>query len=211
MSGPLTVLVANTKGGCGKTTIATNLAAAFAGAGLITALADGDRQGSSLGWLRRRPETSPTITGLDWGKTDGETPKKIARLVIDAPAAMRLKRAEALIKLADVIVLPVLPSPYDEAATARFLKRIEDLKPIRKSRTAVTVVGNRLRQRTRASARLDAFLDGVGQTVVTRLRDSALYAETAAKGLSLFDLTTRRAADARQDWAPLLRAVEAIV
>ena len=211
MSGPLTVLVANTKGGCGKTTIATNLAAAFAGAGLITALADGDRQGSSLGWLRRRPETSPTITGLDWGKTDGGTPKKMARLVIDAPAAMRLKRAEALIKLADVIVLPVLPSPYDEAATARFLKRIEDLKPIRKSRTAVAVVGNRLRQRTRASARLDAFLDGVGQTVVTRLRDSALYAETAAKGLSLFDLTTRRAADARQDWSPLLRAVEAIV
>lgn len=211
MRSPLTVLVANTKGGCGKTTIATNLAAAFAGAGLTTALADGDRQRSSLGWLKRRPEGAPPIIGLDWGKEDGATPKKIARLVVDAPAAMRLKRAEALIKLADVIVLPVLPSPYDEAATARFLKRIEALKPIRKSRTAVAVVGNRLRPRTRASTRLDAFLNGIGHTVVTRLRDSTLYAETAAKGLSLFDLTTRRASDARQDWAPLLRAVEAVI
>ena len=211
MTVPLTVLVANTKGGCGKTTIATNLAAAFAGAGLITTLADGDRQRSSLGWLKRRPKGAPAITGLDWGKEDGAVPKKTTRLVVDAPAAMRIKRAEALIKLADIIVLPVLPSPYDEAATARFLKRIEDLKPIRKSRTAVAVVGNRLRPRTRASARLDAFLDGVGHTVVTRLRDSALYAETAAKGVSLFDLTTRRAADARQDWAALLRAIEAVV
>ncbi len=211
MSGPLTVLVANTKGGCGKTTIATNLAGAFAAAGLTTALADGDRQGSALGWLKRRPEGAAPITGLDWGKEDGRAPRKVARLVVDAPAAMRIKRAEALIKLADVIVLPVLPSPYDEAATARFLKRIEDLKPIRKSRTAVAVVGNRLRPRTRASTRLDAFLDDIGHTVVTRLRDSTLYAETAAKGMSLFDLSTRRAAATRQDWSPLLHAVEAVV
>ncbi len=209
----LSVLVANTKGGCGKTTIATHLAAAFAGAGLSTALADADRQHSSLTWTRRRPATATAVAGLDWAKLDwveeiGKAPKGIARLVIDAPAALKLKQVEALVAVADAIVLPVLPSPFDQDATARFLDRLEELKRIRKSRTAVIVVGNRLRPRTMAARRLDDFLNGLGHQVVTRLRDSALYPDSAAAGLSLFDLPGKRAAEPRADWAPLLRSFE---
>lgn len=205
----LTILVANTKGGCGKTTVSTNLAAACAGAGLRTTLADVDRQHSSLGWLKARPETAAPIEGLDWGKDIGKVPKKTARLVIDAPAAMKLGQVEDLIRMADVIVLPVLPSSFDENATARFLSRIEDLKPIRKSKVDVAVVGNRLRPRTRAATRLDAFLGGLGHSVVARLRDSATYQEVAADGLGVFDLTSKRTDAVREDWRPLLRAIEA--
>jgi len=204
----LTVLVANTKGGCGKTTIATHLASAFAAGGLATALADVDRQRSSLGWLDRRPAEAAPIRGVDWAKDIGDPPKKTARLVIDAPAAMKIRQVEDLIRMADVIVLPVLPSAFDEAATAKFLGRIEELKPIRKSKTQVAVVGNRLRPRTRAAARLDVFLAGLGHDVAARLRDSALYTDMADQGLSLFDLSAKRAREVRADWTPLIRVIE---
>ena len=154
----LAVLVANSKGGCGKSTIAAQLAAAFAKAGLRTILADADRQHSSLEWIRRRPEELAPIHGLDWAKAIGKIPKSTARLIIDAPAALRPKQAEALVMMADLIVLPVLPSPYDEAATTQFLDRLDSIKPIRKNKKAVALVGNRMRTRTRAAVRLDTYL-----------------------------------------------------
>ena len=201
------VLVANIKGGCDKTTVATNLAAAFATAGHATALADVDRQRSALGWLDRRPATAAPIRGLDWTKDFSAPPGGLDRLVIDAPAAMKSKAMEELVAEADIIVLPVLPGAFDEQATERFLGKLEELKPIRRNRKAVAVVGNRLRVRTRASDRLDRFLGTVGHEVVARLRDSQAYADAAASGLSLFDQTGARIRELRADWAPLLAYV----
>jgi len=203
------VLVANIKGGCGKTTIATHLAAAFAVAGHRTVLADADRQRSSLGWLERRPETAAAVTGADWSREFDRLPRHTARLVIDAPAALKGKQIEDLVRMCDVIVAPVLPGAFDEAATRRFLDKLEELKPIARNKKGVAVVGNRLRPRTRAAERLDLFLDGVGHKVVTRLRDSQFYPEAATSGLSLFDLKGKRVAEAREDWAPLLDFVAA--
>jgi chromosome partitioning protein len=203
----LTILVANTKGGCGKTTVATNLAACFAGSGLVAVLADVDRQRSALAWAQRRPSGRPPVAGLDWAKDTGKPPKA-DRLVIDAPAALKMKQVEDLVKLADLVVLPVLPSVYDEAATERFLARLDEVKRVRRSRTAVAVVGNRVRPNTKAARRLDDYLEGVGRRAATQLRDSALYAETAARGLSLFDLPGKRGSAAREDWAPLLALIE---
>ena len=204
----LSVLVANSKGGCGKSTIATQLSAAFAKAGLPTSLADADRQHSSLEWTRRRPDDLAPVRGLDWARTIGKVPKSTVRLIIDAPAALRPKQAEELVRMADLIVLPVLPSPYDEAATTQFLDKLDAIKPIRKNKKAVALVGNRMRTRTRAAARLDTYLVCQGHKVVTRLRDSALYAETAATGRSLFDMTGKRAEIVRDDWTNLLRFIE---
>ncbi len=206
----LTILVANIKGGCGKTTIATHLAAASAAAGLPTALADVDRQRSSLGWLDRRPDKAPALTGLDWAKDFSDAPRGTKRLVIDAPAALKTKQIEELVKMADIIVLPVLPGAFDEQATQRFLDKLEELKPIAKNRKAVVVVGNRMRARTRAADRLDQFLGGVGHRVVTRLRDSQIYADAAASGLSLFDMPGKRAAEHRGDWDPLIAYIDAV-
>jgi len=126
------VLVANVKGGCGKTTVATNLAAAFASAGKLTSLADVDRQRSSVGWVGRRPKVPPAITAIDWVKEIGDPPDGTDRLVIDSPAAMKVKQVEKLVRLADAIVIPVHPGTFDQLSTERFLGKLNDLKMIAK-------------------------------------------------------------------------------
>jgi chromosome partitioning protein len=204
----LTILVSNIKGGVGKTTISTHLAAAFANAGHYTILAEMDKQKSALGWLKRRPETAAPIRGEDWTKSLEKVPEGPGRLVIDVPAAMKPKDVEELVRIADMVVLPLLPGAFDEAATERFLKKLDELKSIRKNKVPVAIVGNRLRPRTKAADRLDIFLSGVGHQVVARLRDSQLYPDLASEGLSLFDLKTKRVGEAKADWEPLLRFLE---
>jgi hypothetical protein len=136
----LTVLVTNAKGGCGKTTIATNLAGAFANAGFATALADCDRQRSALAWAERRPSAVPAVTPLDWVQRIDTVPNEIGRLVVDAPAGLRAKDAQDLIRAADTILVPSLPSAFDHAATRRFLGQLDKLKPIRKNRRFLALV-----------------------------------------------------------------------
>jgi chromosome partitioning protein len=201
----LTILVSNIKGGVGKTTISTHLAAAFANAGHQTILAEMDKQKSALGWLKQRPATAALIKGEDWTKSLGKVPDSPGRFVIDVPAAMKPRDVEELVRIADIVVLPLLPGAFDEAATERFLKKLDELKSIRKNKVPVAIVGNRLRPRTKAADRLDLFLSGVGHQVITRLRDSQLYPDLASEGLSLFDLKTKRAGETKTDWEPLLR------
>jgi chromosome partitioning protein len=203
----LTVLVATTKGGCGKTTTATNLAAALAGAGHRAVLADADRQRSSLGWLERRPAAAPAIEGLDWSRSLGKPPKADF-LIIDAPAGLRAKEVKELVQFADAIVVPVLPSAFDEAATERFLDRLEELRPIAKRRKPVAILGNRVRTGTRSADRLEAFFASIGHPVIARLRDSQAYVEAAGSGLGIFDRQNQRALMLREEWQPLLAFVD---
>lgn len=204
----LSVLVTNTKGGCGKTTVATTLATAFAAAGFKTALADVDRQKSSLGWLATRPATAAPITGLDWRKAVDDVPSGTQRLVIDVPAGLRLGHVQDLLKSADVVVVPVLASVFDERSTSRFLKKLDGVKPIAKGRKRVLVVANRLRSRQKSAQRLLEHLASAGLEPTAQLADRALYGELAMSGLGLFDIEQRRAAAGREDWLPLLAAIE---
>lgn len=200
----LSVLVGNIKGGCGKTTIATHLASSFAATGLKTVIADCDRQKSSLNWLKRRDETAPVVTGLDWSKDLGSAPKGIDRLIIDAPAAMHHKDVEDLIAIADVVVVPVLPGAFDQDATAHFLKKLSEVKAVRKNKRVVAIVGNRLRLGLKATEQLDVFFASLGFPVVARLRDSQIYPSVAALGSSVLEAKERRARDYAAEWMPLL-------
>lgn len=202
------VLVASTKGGCGKTTVATNLAAAFAAAGHATGLGDTDRQLSSLKWLERRPKKLPAITGYDWSEKLGKTGNGLDRLVIDAPAGIRKKRLEPLLKLADLVLIPVQPSVFDEDATRDFIDTIDSVKRVRKGKLPVGVVGNRVRNRTIATAQLEHYLYEQGGRVAARLRDSQVYPAAACYGLGLSDVGTRRARDVFEDWQPLLEYID---
>ena len=206
----LRVLITNIKGGCGKTTIATNLAAAFAVGGFATGLAEVDRQRSSLSWLKLRDGHARPIQGLDWRKQVGEIPPGLRRLVIDAPANLRMRHVDDLISESDLVVVPVLASVFDEGSTQRFLAKLDELKPIRKGRKTMALVANRLRPRSKATQRLESFLERLGQPIAARLGDRAIYGELAVQGLSIFDIDGQQARPVREEWRPLLNAIEEI-
>jgi len=205
----IAVLVANTKGGCGKTTISTHLAAAFATTGRRTALADADRQHSSFQWTRLRPGNAAAITPLDWVDRLTDPPKGTECLVIDAAAAMKTKHVFELVKLADVIVVPVLASAFDQSTTAAFLNKLNEFKSIRKNKKPVAVVRNRVRPRTHAAARLARFLHEIEHQDLGSLTDRTIYNDVAAAGLSIFDLSGKRAEASRKDWQAVLDYVGA--
>lgn len=206
----LRVLVTNIKGGCGKTTIATNLAAAFAAGGFATGLAEVDRQKSSLAWLKLRDGRGAgrAIAPLDWRKEVGALPDGLQRLIIDAPANLRMRHVDELIWEADLVVVPVLASIFDEGSTERFLAKLEELKPIRKGRKTVALVANRLRPRSKAAQRLESFLGRLGQPIAARLGDRAVYGELAVQGLSVFDVEGHLVRPVRDEWRPLLQTIE---
>lgn len=203
-----TIAVANTKGGAGKTTLATTLAAHYAGRGLETALGDLDLQQSSLGWLRRRASDLPKIRGIDL-EVEGARPKKKTEiLVVDCVAAMSRDVVKDVVKMADVIVIPVLPSAFDEDGTRRFMEQLAELKPIKKNKRAVAFVGNRVRLRTRAAEQLERFLEDLGFPKVATLRDTQLYAQAAHDGCAIQELANRRAYDHVMDLQPLIDFIE---
>lgn len=203
-----TILVASPKGGCGKTTIATNLAVAFAAWGLKTALADTDPQRSSLDWLKERPEASASIRGLDWTKGIKKAPKGIARLVVDSGAAMSIDQVRGLVKVSDLVLIPVLPSAFDLKATLKFLEHFRDLKPIRKGKKPFALIRNRARPDSRAVKRFDESLASLDTTSIGSLTERSLYNEVAWDGIGLFDLSTQKSAEIQQDWIPIVRFIE---
>lgn len=208
MSNTHAILVTNIKGGCGKSTISTNLAAAFAAGGLATTLADVDRQQSALGWLEVRPQEAAGIKGRDWRKEVSDLPKKTTRLVIDVPAGIRMKHVDALVDEADLVIVPVLPSIFDERSTLEFLEKLTKIKPLRKGQKAVLVVANRVRPRARATQRLVECLAQAGHAPTAMVHDRAIFTEAAAQGLGVFDPQLRRTEAAKSDLMPLLNAIE---
>lgn len=205
-----TILVANLKGGCGKTTFATTLASACAARDGQVALADADRQKSSLRWLKTRPETARLITALDWTRSVEDGPKGMSHLIIDAPGGLKGDKAEDLVELADLVVIPVLPSVFDIHSTQRFIERIQDLKAVRKGRTGIALAINRARLRTRALTETETTLTGLQHPTSAVITDRGLYAELARDGLALFDVEGRAYDAAKAQWTGLITAIHAL-
>ena len=206
----LRVLVTNIKGGCGKTTIATNLAAAFAAGGFATGLAEVDRQRSSLAWLKLRDARAARSPGSTGARRSATAPAELRRLVIDAPANLRMSHVDELIGEADLVVVPVLASVFDEGSTERFLAKLDELKPIRKGRKTVALVANRLRPRSKATQRLETFLRAARAADRRPAQRSAVYGELAVQGLSMFDIDGQLVRPVREEWRPLLNAIDEI-
>ncbi|MDO5652078.1 MAG: ParA family protein [Moraxella sp.] len=206
------ILIANQKGGCGKTSIAVTLAAALTNNGSRVAIADADPQKSSLRWLKFRPDTAAVITGVDWRDTDdiGDFPKKdLDYLIIDAPGAVAGEKAEKLISECDVLFIPVLPSFFDIDSTKRFLKSIHDIKRIRKGKVEIHLIANRVRPQmfdnNQPSDKLVDIFRDIGQLPIAYISEKSVYQSLADEALTVFDKPQKFYRDAQVQWLPILK------
>ncbi|MEO7073001.1 MAG: ParA family protein [Rhodanobacter sp.] len=203
----LTTLVASSKGGCGKSTLVTQLASHWAQAGQRTAIVDADRQGSSFRWAALRPDNVPGVLAQEGGRRSlGRLPADTQQLLIDTPAGATVRDLEPYLELADVVLVPVLPSSFDLHATLAFLAELQSVTRIKRGKLPVALVGNRLKPWTHASQDAVAELaDAAPFPLVAHLRDSQAYVLLAALGKGIFDYQSQQVVNHQQDWRPLLR------
>jgi len=206
-----TVLIANPKGGSGKTTLSTNVAGYLASRGRTTTICDLDRQKSATEWLSLRAPELPTIRTLD--ARDGDD-LKAGRgsdwLVIDSPAGLHGRTLAHALKPAKRVLVPLQPSLFDMVATRDFLGVLAEEKAVRKEKVLVGIVAMRVDARTRAAAALEGFLAQFDLPVLTYLRDTVVYANAAFEGMSVFDLPRHAGGRDVEQWAPIIEWIEAI-
>ena len=202
-----TLLVANPKGGSGKTTLATNLAGYFAGLGWHVVLSDMDRQKSALKWLATRPVRLPFVNALN-GRGDHLISLSADINIIDSPAGLRGEKLKDAVKAADWIIVPIQSSVFDIVATEKFLDVLRAEKSVRNSKTFVLMVGMRIGARTKSAAMLEKYLDEAGFPVTAHLSDAQIYKESAETGFSIFDMPASKASKHKSQWLALIQSLK---
>jgi chromosome partitioning protein len=198
------ILVANPKGGSGKTTLSTNIAGYLAARGKRVAILDLDRQKSATQWLANRPKYLPSINLIQ----DEEKNRSSDMLVIDSPAGLHGKNLEYALKLVHRVIVPIAPSAFDIQASRDFLEILHHEKSVRKGKIFVGVVGMRMDPRTRAALTLEHFLQGLDFPVLAYLRETQVYVNAAFESKSLFDLPVSLAERELEQWSYLLNWLE---
>ncbi len=196
------VVVANPKGGVGKSTLATNIAGYFASQGHAVMLGDADRQQSSRLWLKLRPATARPIS--TWEVSSdliAKPPKGTSHVVLDTPAGLHGWRFNDVIKMADRVIVPLQPSIFDIFATRDFLTQLAQNRHAHKAK--IGLVGMRVDARTIAADKLHEFVDTLDLPVLAYLRDTQNYVHLAAHGLSLFDVARGRVEKDLEQWQPI--------
>jgi len=202
------VLVANPKGGVGKSTLSTHVAGYFASRGHGVMLGDADRQQSSRLWLGLRPPEARPIRTWDISHDlIARPPRDVSHVVLDTPAGLHGWRFKDVMRLADKVLVPLQPSIFDIYATRAFLDEVVELK--RSSRLDIGIVGMRVDPRTIAADKLREFVSGLGLPVLAYLRDTQNYIHLAARGLTLFDVAPSRVEKDLQQWQPICEWLDA--
>ncbi len=199
------ILIANPKGGSGKTTLSTNIAGYLAARGQRVAILDLDRQKSATQWLANRPLKLP---GIELMQSEVEKSTPVDWLVIDSPAGLHGKNLEHALRLVHKVIVPIAPSAFDIQASRDFLEVLHHEKTVRKGKIFVGVVGMRMDPRTRAALTLEQFLKGLDLPVLAYLREAQVYVNAAFEGKTLFDLPPSMAERELEQWAYLLNWLE---
>lgn len=199
----LTISIVNAKGGCGKSTLTTNIASYFASMGLRVGIADFDPQGSSSAWLRYRAERFAPITSVP--VINGEAkPDELDVLVMDAPAGLEGAALTRLLQNSIKVVIPVLPSSIDIRAVGHFIYELMQQDDAVLAEVDMAVVANRVKKNTVSYTVLENFLNQLSIPFVTTLRDSQQYVQAAAAGAGIFDLPDNNLEEDLAQWKPLM-------
>lgn len=211
------IIVLNVKGGCGKSTIATNLAAAYAARGLRVALIDYDPQHSSLAWLKARPSTLPSIHGLAAHEPHGlpfsntwqmRVPRDVQRVIMDTPAGLRPADLAGRIMANDRLLIPIQPSAIDIRATADFIRDLLLVGKINLQRHRLAIIANRTKEKRPSFSALQRFLDSLRISVLAYLKDSQIYVAAAEEGCSVCELSSNTAQSESAKWSEILKWID---
>jgi len=208
-----TILVLNTKGGSGKTTIATNLASLFATGGINTALMDYDPQGSSMHWESMRSRKRTAIHIINAGATKNKLtriyqlkmPADTERVIIDAPAGTSGLLLQEIIERTNTIIIPVAPSPIDIHATSDFISDLLMNSKIKQRGIQICVIANRVRRDTPLYQPLQRFLKALSIPFITTLTDTENYIIAAEEGIGIHEMDEKETTLEREQWLPLLK------
>jgi chromosome partitioning protein len=202
------IVVANPKGGVGKSTLSTNIAGYYASRGMSVMLGDVDRQQSARTWLALRPPGLATIS--PWEVSHDAVvrpPKGTTHVVLDTPAGLHGKRLDEVMKLADKVLVPLQPSIFDIHATHAFVRQL--LASKRSDRVQIAIVGMRTREGTIGTDQLRGFLDGLEVPLLGFVRDTQNYVHLAAHGLTLWDVSSNRFERDIEQWQPIIKWLDA--
>lgn len=199
------IVVANPKGGVGKSTVSTNLAGYFANSGHKVMLGDTDLQQSSRAWLTLRPPGLPSIAAWEiTGGTIVRPPRGTTHVVLDTPAGLDGARLDEIMRIADRVIVPLQASMFDILATQAFLEKLL----ARRTKAKVGVLGMRINLRTKAAEQLAHYVGQLGVPVLGYLRETQNYVQLAAHGTTLWDVAPSRVARDVEQWADMLRWLE---
>ncbi len=201
------IVIVNIKGGCGKTTIATNIASRYAAGGYGVALLDYDPQGSSMNWLKQRPSEFPAVHGIAAHHAQHSVtrtfalrvPAHVSRIVVDTPAGLKGYKLSEQLKDHDVVIIPVVPSAIDIHASADFMRDLLMVSKARARHMRLAIIGNRIRMATPALQSFEVFLEQLHIPVIARLRDAGNYLLAAEQGLGVHELELPDIPEAQQD------------
>lgn len=205
------IIILNPKGGSGKTTVATNLAARYAVMGKRPALMDLDPQASSTRWLKKRPVDAPPIHGIAAFERSSTVtrswqlriPHECDTVIVDTPAALDSQRLPEITRGADAVLVPVMPSDIDIHAAAKCIADLLLVAKIKRSEGRLGILANRVRSNTLISQALMRFLASLEIPLVATLRDTQNYVRSSQTGIGIHEMPNWQVQKDLQDWEQL--------